>query len=707
MIRVNERVLESALGYAKLGLSVIPLAPGRKHPPKDVTWKDRRTKRAMPEEIKEWWATNPDAQIGIVTGKISNLVAIDIDSSGALKALERKFGKLPESIYQHTGRENGRHALFKYPNGHELRNSSNKIDGIDIRAEGGIIVVPPSLHKSGRRYRWGEIDPLKDGLAKMADLPDNIIEFFSNNTDCGNNSTRKNFDPSNILDGVPEGERDERLFKEACRLQAKGLTRMETEAIILTAARNCRPPFPEKEALKKIDSAWKYSNGDVDILEVVREMNKKHAVVMVGGKCRILNETIDPVFNRPDITLSSISDLHAFYSNKKIQNSSSGNQINISKVWLDSTRRREYDGIVFSPGRDIPGYYNLFKGFPIEPKKGDWSRFEDHILEIIAGGHPERARWIMAWMARIVQDPGGERPGVSIVMRGKRGTGKGIFANNFGAIFGNHFLSIANSHQVIGRFNSHLKDCLLLFIDEGFWAGDKSAEGVLKSIITEPHINIEQKGQDIFKTKNNINIIIASNSDWIVPAGLEERRFSFHDVSDERIQDHPYFKSIIDQMENGGREAMLYDLLRMDISAVDLRTFERTSGLFDQILSTMSTVEKFWFEKLKKGVLFEFEVNALNEIVPIDHTASGEEWFGEVPIKTLFMEYSHFAKSINERYPGCPEQFSKKLTKLCKGTKTSRVTIYGKRTRIRVFPPLDECRKQFEELVQMPIDWED
>ena len=128
-----------------------------------------------------------------------------------------------------------------------------------------------------------------------------------------------------------------------------------------------------------------------------------------------------------------------------------------------------------------------------------------------------------------------------------------------------------------------MKDSLLVFCDEGFWAGDKSAEGILKSLVTEDHLVIEPKNKNPFTIKNNVRLIIASNNNWVIPAGLEERRFFVLDVSNKHMQDHGYFQPIFEQMDSGGREAMLYDLLRYDYSEINLKEIPRTAALLDQI----------------------------------------------------------------------------------------------------------------------------
>jgi hypothetical protein len=435
--------------------------------------------------------------------------------------------------------------------------------------------------------------------------------------------------------------------------------------------------------------------------DVIGQINERHAVLMVGSKFVVLKEFNDPVFNRPDIALMHVSDFKNLYANKRVPDPDASEKksklTSAASVWLKSSQRREYGGFVFSPGKDIAGFYNLWKGFAVEPKQGDWSLYRNHIYEVIASNDKERANWLLAWKARIVQNPGGDRPGTSPVLRGKQGTGKGCYASIFGRVIGNHFLHINNQNQLTGRFNNHLKDALMVFCDEGVWAGDKQAEGVIKGMVTEEYIMIEPKGKDSFAVKNHINLIIASNNNWVVPGGLEERRFFCMDVSDSKIGDREYFKAIYNQMENGGLEAMLYDLLTMDISGIDLRRIPRTDALLDQIISSMSSVQKFWFERLRAGTL----------------SVEDREWHAWKKTRDLYGEYLDFAKTIGDRFPLIDKQFTKQLKALCPGTpgepdsgiKRKRKNLGDERPWILRFPKLETCRTQLERMVGMEIDW--
>ena len=437
---------------------------------------------------------------------------------------------------------------------------------------------------------------------------------------------------------------------------------------------------------------WSSEENQTALEPHIVELNKRHAVVMLGGRCVVMNEIVDPTFKRPDVTFSSVNDFRNFYANKKIANPNKGRpkEISMATDWMNSPGRRQYEGVVFSPGEDVEGFYNLYRGLACKPKKGKWNLFRDHIRNIICCGDKSLFKWVLAWVARIFKEPGGRRPGTSIVLRGKQGSGKGCFVSQIGTIIGSHFLHITSQKQLTGRFNNHLKDALVVYCDEATWGGDKTAEGILKGIVTEKHVMVEPKGKDAFAVKNHINLLIASNNNWVVPAGLEERRFCVIDVSEDRLQDRRYFKAIFDQMDNGGREAMLYDFLKWDISSVDLQTIPRTAGLFDQILSSMTTVQKFWFERLKDGII----------------PAHSDDWSKFAETKRLYNDYINFANNIGDRYNLSPTPFTKELKKLSPGITRRRLSSGEPRPWAHFFPPLGVCREQFEKAVRMAIKWE-
>lgn len=151
--------LAHALAYARLGWRVVPIPPGLKRPDLPA-WQEQAT--TDPSLITDWFTRWPQHGIGLVCGAGSGVFALDVDPAHGgdetLADLEAQHGALPDTVEAITG-GGGRHLLFAWPElpaGAELRNSAGRLGpGLDIRAEGGQIVVAPSVHPtSGRRYEW-------------------------------------------------------------------------------------------------------------------------------------------------------------------------------------------------------------------------------------------------------------------------------------------------------------------------------------------------------------------------------------------------------------------------------------------------------------------------------------------------------------------------------------------------------------------------
>src|SRR6202012_6141298 len=112
-----------------------------------------------------------------------------------------------------------------------------------------------------------------------------------------------------------------------------------------------------------------------------------------------------------------------------------------------------------------------------------------------------------------------ERAGTTLVMSGLMGTGKTVAGGVIGSLLASHYFLVAPPRYLVGQFNAHMASCLLLQIDEGFWAGDKAAEGHLKGLVTSKKQMIEAKGIDPIRIDNYVRLLFSSNSEWVIPAG--------------------------------------------------------------------------------------------------------------------------------------------------------------------------------------------
>ena len=275
----------------------------------------------------------------------------------------------------------------------------------------------------------------------------------------------------------------------------------------------------------------------------------------------------------------------------------------LGRWWLEHAQRREYLALRFLPGmpEEVDGYLNMWRGFSVLPKAGDWSLMHEHVQRILANGDKTCAEYILRWAAWAVQNPD-EPAEVALVLRGGRGTGKGIFARSLKHLFGQHGLQVNSPAQLTGRFNAHLRDCCLLFADEAIVPGDKPAENVLKGLITEPELTIEGKGVNLVQARNRLHVVMASNDEWVVPAGIDERRFAVFEVSSERAQDSDYFRAIAEQLRNSGLAAMLHDLLSMDLGDWHpRRDVPQTDALHAQKAATVTGIDAVFLDLLRAG----------------------------------------------------------------------------------------------------------
>ena len=235
------KMLKAALGYAQRGWPVFPLAPGGKVPliSKEAGGQGFIDASTDALRIRPWWEKQPDANIGFVPGG-AGLVAIDIDGpQDHAKALAagvpaEDLGPTPQTLVSQTGRaEGGRHLFYRVPQGTVIPNDPKL--GITVRCKGGYVVLPPSVHPSGRPYRWlTKCEPAPCPPALLARLtgarPDKTADIP-------------------LLDTIPAGERNDTLTSYAGRLLAKGLTEAETLELLraLNAFKTAPSHLPDSE----------------------------------------------------------------------------------------------------------------------------------------------------------------------------------------------------------------------------------------------------------------------------------------------------------------------------------------------------------------------------------------------------------------------------------------------------------------------------
>ena len=266
--------LEEALRYAARGWRVLPL-----HTPEvsgcscgkpecSSVGKHPRTKGGLgdattdPASIRAWWKRWPSANVGIRTGAISGLAVLDIDGEdgkAALLRLQEAHGQLPPTLRAWTGRADsdgkrkGCHYFFAMPDG-GLRNSAGLAGkGLDIRGDGGYVVVAPSKHASGLSYQW-----IKSETPVEA-MPEWLVEVLTERKPALVAAPKASAPPAPQESTFGEGGRNAGLTSLAGTLRAKGLAVVEMEAALLAANQHrCKPPLPHSEVRDIARSVGRY-----------------------------------------------------------------------------------------------------------------------------------------------------------------------------------------------------------------------------------------------------------------------------------------------------------------------------------------------------------------------------------------------------------------------------------------------------------------
>ena len=434
--------------------------------------------------------------------------------------------------------------------------------------------------------------------------------------------------------------------------------------------------------------------------DVIAELNKEHAVLPLGGRTVILNRQWDPVLKRKIVSFSTKADFELKYCNKRAWDRNS--MVPWGEYWLNHPERAEYRGMVFLPGGEEEGYLNLWQGWGVEPVPGDsHAAYLEFVWEVICSKDDDLYEYIISWLAHLVQRPQ-ELPETALVFRGKEGIGKNTFVDPLFQIVGNeHSLLLSSLGQITGRFSGHLSNTLLVFCNESVWGGDKSAQGVLKSMITDAIQPVEFKGKDLTMLRSFKRLIFATNETWAVPRGEDDRRYVITDVSSGRKGDYRYFKAVRDSLANGGVNALYHYLLKFNIEGWHPRNIPKyllERGWEMKIMSAGSVI-RWWFDALLSGFIFE---------MPDAYSEEARFGWPEIAVfKDFESAYLGYCKRYNITHPEHSSIVGKTLKEY--GVKLGKKARNGEdRSQKYILESLDACRELFSTRWSIPPSaWKD
>lgn len=246
---------EKVQEYIDLGWVVLPVVKGEKRPA--VNWKEYQERKPTPEEYKKWF-NGQGVGVGLISGKASGVTVIDFDSYK--KDAPKVELNTPLKVKTGGG---GLHGYFKYQEG--VKNTVGGDVPIDVRGEGGFVVLPPTIHPNGKPYEWlyDNKFPLSYIARNLPALDESLLENFVNK------SNSQPLDITKYVD-IEEGSRNDSLHRLSCSLLTKYPPK-EAWQVIGAINRTYKPPIEEKELQTLFGSAASFI-----------ENNKKSSSVSVS-----------------------------------------------------------------------------------------------------------------------------------------------------------------------------------------------------------------------------------------------------------------------------------------------------------------------------------------------------------------------------------------------------------------------------------------
>lgn len=711
-------ILDCALELAQQKVRFFPVRPNSKLPAV-ANFSAKAT--SDPEQLTEMFDGHHNYNSGIACGRVAEglyLVGFDIDNKDGrngyetLELMAELGEEFPETWAQKTP-SGGEHRLFWSPV--PVRQGTDVCGkGIDFRGDGGYLVGPGStiggvpysvlrhLHiakfPSWAIAKWEKKATVHSiGKATKGVPVDNQILAL-----------RQAVEYLAALPVVHEGSRSDACFKVCAQMRDYGVDQSQM-LDVLVAHWKCEPMLSDEEMIFTISNAFKYTKGEagksapeklfspvVDIMEKtpVERMNENHFFCAANGGAHVYWETERA--GKFHLERFPIYNFHLKYLSEKMKHN--GREAKTSQVWLEAKERREYECLRFDPGNQLSiNEYNTWRGFAV--KRHDMAigldqraidgvqLFLEHCRENICGGDKKLSDWLITFMAHIFQKPE-EKPGVSLVFQGKKGTGKTIISEILDHLIGDNSVILADKAHVLGHFNALMEDKILVTLDEAFWSGDKSVEGVLKDLITGHTRVITHKGTNSYTARVFDRVIIIGNEKWLVPASMDERRFAVFSVGEKRRQDRKFFGAMKDGLfRHGGAAFLMEYFMNWDLNAVDINFAPDTEGLTAQKKLSLSQFEQWWFDCLLEGELLGSGLHL---------------WPDEIRVHDFYESYlnqlGHRAYKPNSISIGMT---FKTLSKKCGGSKA----VNG--IRKYYFCSLEDARKEWDEHCGFKTNWEE
>jgi hypothetical protein len=351
-----------------------------------------------------------------------------------------------------------------------------------------------------------------------------------------------------------------------------------------------------------------------------------------------------------------------------------------------------FKGVACSPLTQPPDILNLWTGPIVTPQPGCWDVIRHYLYNVICDCDQDLYQYLINYLAHMLQQPQ-DKPEVMIVLMGDEGAGKSFYFRLLKAIWGRSALLVQDMDSVVGQFNKPLETAFVVCMDEALFVGDKKAQDKLKSMITEPTIQIEQKYEPRHQIASFHRFAATTNRDHFAQIRSEDRRYLFIRVSNIHQQDQSYFADFSAALADGITVPAFVDhLLSVDLTEYNPRLKPATKERSAQKILSLSGFPRYWYEALYEGKIYG--------AVPINSSWQQGDF---VQSSTLVNQYKEYDRSA-DKYGGIQSStIHKELVKMCPSIKPKRQD----NKRGFELPTLDQARQEFDVYLGDKVPWPD
>lgn len=412
------------------------------------------------------------------------------------------------------------------------------------------------------------------------------------------------------------------------------------------------------------------------------------------------------LINRLDSQPISQSDFKSRLSGEVIvigtDTNSNPKYVSASKFWIGNSKKRIYKKIVFTNSSVDDSTYNLFSGFGIKPKKGNCEKILNHIKEVICSNDEINNDAFLKLLAWQLQNIGKPSRIITALKSTAQQAGKGcLLSDILAVIYGNAGFVTSEIGQIVTRFNDTIRGKAYIFLDEALFSGDRKAANAIKSLATCTRMGVETKGIPTVQFPIAVNLFLATNHDDAAHIEESDARYWILEVSPHKVGNTAYFKDLYEEIENGGREALMDYLLSIDISnfipSRDIPKYNAAKEAMIRNSINPYDARKWLEECCDTGMLLGYKKDQNSVLSYENSNLPWEPWKKGVVYENgiFFTAYKEWQKSIKSPISARPTPLNK-FGELLNIVGLIQTIEGGKRW--RKLPSIEECLKSLHEV---------